>query len=95
MTVALRIAAGGCGHSCFLSLDVCEAEQALGPAAPLNDGRAARQRQAGMKTRRGKQGHRGALHLRTPLRWHPSTDAIQAEIAGLYGSRLAQGVTSR
>jgi hypothetical protein len=51
MTVALRIAAGGCcRHSRLLSLDVCEAEQALGPAAPLTDGRAPRQRQAGMKT---------------------------------------------
>jgi hypothetical protein len=44
---------------------------------------------------RGKQGHCRALHLRTPLRWDSSTDEIQAEIAGLYGSGLARGVIFR
>jgi hypothetical protein len=37
MTIALRIAAGGCcGRSRLLSLDVCEADQAPGPAAPAH-----------------------------------------------------------
>ena len=34
----------------FAEPDVCEGEQALGPAALLTDGRAPRQRQTGMKT---------------------------------------------
>ena len=51
MTTALRIAAGGCcGRSRLLSLDVCEADQAPGPAAPLTTIALHGSAKAGMKT---------------------------------------------
>ncbi len=51
MTIALRVAAGGCcGRSRLLSLDVCEADQAPGPAAPLTTIALHGSAKAGMKT---------------------------------------------
>src|SRR5450755_396073 len=64
---------------------------ALGAVAPAND------RAACSATTPTPTSFMPAMPCKAaaPARWDPSTDAIQAEIADLYGSGLARGVTFR